>query len=152
MVSTPTPGRTRILITGDRHWENRRLAREIVRRLVERYGSNIVIVHGGGCDIDQAFSVACQDLRIPVEAHPVTDDWIRRYGAEERPLRNKAMVELGADLCIAVHRYLVNSTGAKDCVRQALAAGIPVYLIDSAAVRPRRIQAGTRGCVDLTMT
>jgi acetylglutamate kinase len=142
MVSTPMRGRTRILVCGDRHWENRRLARKVVRRLVERHGQDIVIVHGGGCGVDQAFSVACQELGVQAEAHPVTDQWIRQYGAQERPLRNKAMVDLGAEMCIVIHRDLENSTGSKDCVRQALAAGIPTFLIDSAAVRPVPIKAG----------
>jgi hypothetical protein len=95
MVNAPPK---RILVCGDRRWENRTLAREIVRRLVERYGQDIVIVHGGGCGVDQAFSVACQELGVQAEAHPVTDDWVRRFGAQERTLRNKAMVELGANL------------------------------------------------------
>jgi hypothetical protein len=139
MVSTPPK---RILVCGDRHWENRRLAREVVRRLVKRYGSNIVVVHGGGCGVDQAFAVACEELGVQVDAHPVTDDWIRRFGKDERTLRNKAMVEAGASLCIAVHKFITNSSGTKDLVRQALAAEIPTYLIDSAAVRPTRIKAG----------
>ncbi len=34
-----------------------------------------------------------------------------------------------ADLCIALQRSLATSKGTKDCVRQALAARIPVYLV-----------------------
>ena len=34
------------------------------------------------------------------------------------------MVEAGADLCIALHHSIETSKGTKDCVRQALAAGI----------------------------
>jgi ABC-type sugar transport system substrate-binding protein len=51
------------------------------------------------------------------------------------------MVAAGATLAIAVHRDLAGSRGTKDCVRRAIAAGIPVYLIDSEDVRPRRITA-----------
>jgi hypothetical protein len=52
------------------------------------------------------------------------------------------MVEAGADLCVALHRELKTSKGTKDCVRQALAAGIKVYLIADDSGRPRRILAG----------
>jgi hypothetical protein len=52
------------------------------------------------------------------------------------------MVRLGADLCIAVHGFIANGRGTKDCVRKALAAGIRVYLIDSEEAVPRRIRAG----------
>jgi hypothetical protein len=52
------------------------------------------------------------------------------------------MIRAGAELCIAVHRFLANSRGTKDCVRQAIAAGIPTYLIDSEAALPRRLRGG----------
>jgi len=58
------------------------------------------------------------------------------------PARNREIVEAGADLCIAHHRTLETSKGTKDCVRQALAAGILVYLIDSEEAIPRRIETG----------
>jgi hypothetical protein len=45
-----------------------------------------------------------------------------------------------ADLCLALHRTLATSKGTKDCVRQALAAGIPVYLIEDDRAIPTRLQ------------
>jgi hypothetical protein len=52
------------------------------------------------------------------------------------------MVEAGADLCIALHRSIETSKGTKDCVRQALAVGIPVWLIEDDSATPRRVHAG----------
>jgi hypothetical protein len=40
------------------------------------------------------------------------------------------MIRAGADLCLALRRSLSASRGTKDCVRKAVAAGIPVYLIE----------------------
>ena len=51
------------------------------------------------------------------------------------------MVAAGAGLCIAVHRFLMNSKGTKDCARQAIEAGIPTYPIDSDEAKPKRLQA-----------
>jgi hypothetical protein len=51
------------------------------------------------------------------------------------------MVQAGADLCIALHRSIETSKGTRDCVRQALAAGIPVWLIESEEAIPKRVQA-----------
>jgi hypothetical protein len=51
------------------------------------------------------------------------------------------MVAKGADLCIAVHKFLMNSRGTRDCCNQAIAAGIPVWLIDSDEGEPRRLTA-----------
>ena len=51
------------------------------------------------------------------------------------------MVQARADLCIAFHRTLEASKGTKDCVRQAIAAGIPVWLIEDDRAIPRRVEA-----------
>jgi len=50
------------------------------------------------------------------------------------------MIRAGAELCIVVHRSLATSRGDKDCALQAIAAGIPTYLIDSEEAVPRRLR------------
>jgi hypothetical protein len=130
----------RILVTGDRFWVCRDLATDILRRLIERYGHDVVIVHSGGCGVDQSFEVACRDLGINVESHPVNHEWVR-LGKMERPARNAKMVAAGADLCIAIHRDISASTGTKDCARQAIEAGIPTYVVESEKGRPERLRA-----------
>ena len=65
----------------------------------------------------------------------------RRAWVTSRGLRNREMVEAGADLCIALHRSIETSKGTKDCVGQAVAAGIPVYLVEDERAIPRRVQA-----------
>jgi hypothetical protein len=52
------------------------------------------------------------------------------------------MVASKPDLCVAFHRSMETSEGTKDCVRQALAAGIATYLVEDATGVPRRLQAG----------
>jgi YspA, cpYpsA-related SLOG family len=116
-----------ILITGERHWRCDDLAEQILNRLLARYGPDLVIVHGGAPGVDQSFHVACQTLGVTVEPHLA--DW-RGLGYIAGPARNREMVQAGADLCVAVHRSLASSKRTKDCVRHALAAGIPVYLIE----------------------
>jgi hypothetical protein len=60
----------------------------------------------------------------------------------EVPMRNKEMVESGADLCIALNRTIQTSRGTRDCFRQALAAGIPTYLIEDEDAIPLRVHSG----------
>ena len=132
----------RILVTGDRHWHCDDLAERIVRRLVKRYGSDIMIVNGGTPGVDWAFSKACRKLRVATEVH--TSDR-RTLGNIAGPARNREMVQSGADQCVAFHRDLKTSNGTKDCIRQALAAGIAVYLIADDGGRPRRILANDPG-------
>jgi hypothetical protein len=128
----------RILVTGDRFWGCHYLAAEVIRRLVKRYGPDIVIVHGDATGVDESFATAAKGLGVAVEAHPA--DW-DRLGKRAGPIRNEEMVCAGAGLCLAVHRFLMNSKGTKDCARKAIEAGIPTYLIDSEKAVPKRLRA-----------
>jgi acetylglutamate kinase len=59
----------RILITGNRHWRCDDLAKQIVNRVLARYGADLVIVHGGAAGVDNAFATACRKLGIVAEPH-----------------------------------------------------------------------------------
>jgi len=106
----------RIIVTGDRSWNAAELAEAVVKRLILRYGGDIVIVHGAAPGIDWSFTRACQELGVQQEAHPA--DWgdlqaivavVRqtkdgtRYNANAGPTRNAEMVADGAAMCIAFH-------------------------------------------------
>jgi hypothetical protein len=129
----------RIVVAGDRFWNCHTLAASVIRRLVERYGPGIVIVHGDGTGVDESFATAARGLGVAVEAHPA--DW-DRLGLGAGSIRNGEMVRAGADLCVVVHRFLINSKVTKDCARQAIEAGIPTYLIESEKAVPRRLHEG----------
>jgi hypothetical protein len=144
----------RVLVTGDRHWYAPDLAVQVVNRLLARYGRDLVIVHGAAPGIDWSFTQACADLGVKVEVHPARWDHLDapgaivrvnkdglRYNANAGPIRNAEMVAAGAEMCIAFHRFLAGSSGTKDCLRRALAAGIPTYLIDSKKAEPTRLRA-----------
>jgi hypothetical protein len=62
----------------------------VIRRLVKRYGEDIVIVHGGATGVDESFATTCKGLGIAGEGHPVTDEEWRRIGTRAGPLRNQA--------------------------------------------------------------
>jgi hypothetical protein len=85
--------------------------------------------------------MACQTLGVAVEPHLA--HW-KGLGNIAGPKRNQEMVQAGADLCIALHRSIETSKGTRDCVRQALAAGIPVWLIEDDRAVPRRAQTGDK--------
>ncbi len=133
-----------VVITGDRFWGCPDLAEQVLNRLLARYGPDLVIIHGGANGVDQAFHVAARELGIDVEPHLA--DW-KGLANIAGTARNREMVEAGADLCLALHRSLETSKGTKDCVRQALAAGIPVYLIEDERAVPRRVLAVDTGTV-----
>jgi hypothetical protein len=128
----------RILVTGDRHWRCDDLAEQIVNRLIARYGPDLVVVHGGAPGVDQSFSEACRHLGIPAEPHLADWKGLKNIAG---PARNREMVQSGADLCVALHPTLETSKGTRDCIRQALAAGIPVWHIEDDRAIPRRVMA-----------
>ena len=116
----------RILVTGDRCWQCFDLAERIVNRLIARYGYGLTIVHGAATGVDESFAKACAELGIKTEPHIA--EW-RHWGTAAWPMRNARMVAAGAAMCIALHRTLETGKGTKDCVRKAIAAGIPTFLI-----------------------
>lgn len=126
----------RVIITGDRRWKCRALARRVVGRLVARHGK-VTIVHGDAEGVDAAFAYAAVLAACTVEEFPAA--W-GEYGKGAGPRRNQKMVDAGADFAIAVHRNLAWSRGTKDAVRRCLKAGIPVWLIDGEDAEPKRIR------------
>lgn len=132
-------GMTRVIITGCRHWRPEDLARRIARSLRSKHGDDVVVVHGAAPGVDCTFDEACRIEGLRTEPHPA--DW-EAYGNSAGPKRNAEMVSLGADFALAVHRNIRSSRGTRDCARKCLAAGIPVWLIDSevATDTPKRLR------------
>jgi hypothetical protein len=131
----------RFLVTGDCYWVCYELALNVLRRLIDRYGADITIVHGGATGVDESFARACRELDMTAEPHIAEWRW---HGNTAGPKRNRAMVEAGAEMCIALHRDIKSCRDTKDCVRQALAAKIPTYLIDDDQGIPTRLVAGDK--------
>jgi hypothetical protein len=93
----------RILVTGDRYWACHKLAADVLRRLIDRYGPDLVIVQGDATGVDESFGTAAKGLGLSVEAHAAerdregpTADPKRRDGQGRRgPLLGAAPVDLG---------------------------------------------------------
>jgi hypothetical protein len=125
----------RVIVTGDRTWKCDALA----TRVVVRYGRDeLVIVHGAATGVDSVFDRAAIAAQVAREPHPAEWD---RLGRRAGPVRNAEMIAKGAGLCLAVHKLLMNSKGTRDCCLQALADGIPTWLIDSDDGEPKRLTA-----------
>jgi hypothetical protein len=129
----------RIVVTGDRCLECRELAVTVLRRLLARYGPDIVIVHGGESGVDQSFSAACQELGLTTEVRLA--NW-HRTGLPTIGQKNHELIKGAPDLCLAVHYSIKTSKRTRDCVHQALQAGIPTYLIENERAIPKRLRRG----------
>jgi hypothetical protein len=109
----------RVLVTGSRGWADVAAVRAALDAATP--AARITVVHGDcptGADTHAHRWAADHDQRI--ETHFA--DW-KAHGRAAGPIRNKAMVAAGADLCLAFIRN--GSRGATGCAALAEAAGIP---------------------------
>lgn len=120
----------RVLVTGGRDRTDRaRIWSELDR--IHAVHPALVVVHGA-CypkpehgqrpdrSADWLIHLWCQARGVPDEPHPA--DWTE-HGRAAGPIRNAAMVALGADECVA---FPGNGPGTRNCMRAAAMAGIPV--------------------------
>jgi len=126
----------RILVTGGRDYTDRAavtraLAYLAATRIIGFRPEEIVLVHGG-CrrtkpdgsfdpdrSADQLAEQEARKLGWRTEPHPAK--W-KQHGDSAGPIRNQAMVRLGAHYLVAFH----GGEGTKHCRRLAINARIPV--------------------------
>lgn len=100
-----------------------------VQEILEKTHELPVLVHGGATGADtEAARVGQRLLGLPIEIHRA--DWTK-YGRAAGPIRNKEMVNLGADLCLAFpdHPKGQGSRGTWGCIELAHQAGIPTLVV-----------------------
>lgn len=117
-------GAWRVLVTGSRHLNDRRLVADVLTSAWSHAGepTDVVLVHGdcpyGGANLLAEQYATSRGWRV----EPVPADW-RRIGRAAGPVRNQDMVDRGADLAVAFPAP--GSRGTWDCLRRAESAGIP---------------------------
>lgn len=130
----------RLLVTGSRHhdWSATDtiallMAAQDINRMRSRRNTLMpweppVLVHGGANGADTGAALAAQRLGWTKEVHHA--EW-NRLGRTAGPIRNREMIDLGADLCLAFPNHLrgKGSRGTWGCVDLAYKAGIPVLVV-----------------------
>jgi gene 61 protein len=124
---------SRLLITGSRahQWTpyDSHALLIAVQEILEKTHALPILVHGGATGADTEAARAGQRLlNLPIEIHRA--DW-NTYGRAAGPIRNKEMVNLGADLCLAFpdHPKGQGSRGTWGCIELAHQAGIPTLVV-----------------------
>lgn len=113
----------RLLICGDRNWENFSLIYKHLA-LEKALHDELVVIEGGAKGADTLARKAATVLGIPVLEYKAQWD---RYGRAAGPVRNQEMLDVGKpDLVWAFHNDLERSKGTKDMVTRAENAGVLV--------------------------
>lgn len=126
----------RVLVTGSRDWPQPRTVWAALDAVAaEHAGQTLTVVHGAcktGADAHAA--VWCGRARdagwdVLEEPHPA--DWTQ-HGNAAGPIRNRAMVEAGADVAL-VFLGPGPSKGTRGTLALAIGAGIPVRRYETSA-------------------
>jgi len=125
----------RVIVCGGRDWPDVSSVVFELERLAFNYAYALIIVHGAcptGVDkhasdwVKKITAERRNNRLIPVvkeEPHPA--DWAT-HGRKAGPIRNQAMADAGADLCLAF--WDGTSKGTQDMFTRAVRSGIPVKI------------------------
>lgn len=135
----------RVLVTGSRDWNRPGDIVDALCALPILMGYRPpVLVHGAAAGADTIAGWAATRLGWRVEVHPAVWRPNGVYNPQAGLLRNREMVDLGADICLAFIR--LGSRGASHCARLAEEAGIDTrYYRDDSPRLPRVPSAERRG-------
>jgi hypothetical protein len=115
----------RVLICGDRHWDDRELIKKTIQLITPTF-----IINGAGTGHPGADALAtdiAKELGIDYKEYPADWEFLK---AKAGPIRNTQMlVEGRPELILAFHDYIETSKGTKDMVGKAARAGVPVLFI-----------------------
>jgi hypothetical protein len=110
----------RLLITGSRSWNDIDAIKREFDVVAQHEGANVTLVSGTAGGADSMCEYVASLLGWVIERHPA--DW-NTHGKKAGFVRNREMVELGADFCLAFIKD--DSAGASMTARIAKEAKIP---------------------------
>ena len=118
----------KILITGSRLWTDGHAIKSAILEHATPDLQDTAVIHGSALGADSLAQLACNELGIFQQRHPVTKADVRELGKRAYYLRNKNMVDNGADICLAFIKG--QSKGTRMTMRLADEAGIPVVMYE----------------------
>lgn len=120
----------RLLITGSRSWTDRDIIATALQETWEAYGSPAdAVMVNGRCPKGADLIGEQEWVKMGLVVEPYPAEWDKYPRGAAGPIRNKQMVDTGADICLA---FIVDgSVGAMGCAKLAEKANIPVRLYKS---------------------
>ena len=117
-----------ILITAGRTIRNGDPIERVLRKYVERYGAeNLILRHGAAKGGDSYGNWHAKKLKFAaIESFPIDEEAWRLYGNAAGPIRNGEMLDAEQIPDIVIAFPDDQSSGTYDCIDQAIARDIPV--------------------------
>lgn len=116
----------RVLVTGSRDFDSVSAVRDAISAvLAYAKGRPITVIHGGCRGADLLFARLAVELIPDVTIEVFFADWAG-LGRSAGPVRNRLMVESGAEIACAFFIEGWASRGTAGCVALAESAGVPV--------------------------
>jgi hypothetical protein len=115
----------KVLICGDRRWNQERPIQAALLRLKKKHG-DLLVIEGGAPGADRLAQKIAHEMNLHVAEVPAL--WPTRFRSAG-PQRNEAMLSLEPDLVLAFHKFIDNSKGTADMVARARKSGIPVKVL-----------------------
>lgn len=121
----------RVLITGSREWGDPfAISKALAEQLLDQ--ERIIVIHGNCPTGADAYAKEWAQRNILTQmrrgeaniGHEAYPAYWNELGKSAGPIRNKYMVDLGADICLAFPT--ASSRGTISCMDLAVAAGVPV--------------------------
>lgn len=112
----------RLLVSGDRRWDDRRLLFDTLDGLE----GVTELVEGCARGADRLAEEWAASRGVWVRHCPAQWD---KFGRAAGPLRNREMLAMGPDQVVAFHDDLGRSKGTADMVAAARKAGVPVRIV-----------------------
>jgi hypothetical protein len=121
----------KILICGDRNWDNSFRMAEALKKILEGRDVDLVI-EGEARGADTQGEIWARSKGIEVSAHPA--DW-GQYGRAAGPIRNREMLKDKPDMVIAFHNHIAQSKGTKDMLKASMRENIECYLVTDSEIK-----------------
>ena len=124
--------RSRIIICGERHFNDYEAMKEKVDRVLASLGvekSQIEIVSGHCVGADQLGEQYAEDHQVKCSVFPA--EW-KKYGRSAGPIRNTQMIQYASesDRPVVIAFVSPRSRGTKDTVQKAKRAGMEVFVFE----------------------
>ena len=118
----------KILFTGSRIWTDKKIVKDVLIKLKEKYKDDLCICEGGAKGLDIISKEIAQSLGIYVfECDALWDYYSKAAGF----LRNQAMLSFFIpDIVIGYSKNILESNGTRDCLNRAITMGIKTILIN----------------------